>query len=338
MSKVPVIILSGFLGSGKTTLLLRLLHEANRHQLKPAILMNELGQYDVDGGTIHTDLPGASIEKLLDGCICCSKKVEVAQSVRRLLDQQPDLLFIELTGVANPEEVADALTEPYLLNRVELKHIVTVLDAEWVLDYNSIFNTDRQLVHTLRRQMEVADTVLINKTDLVPSSHLPKIEKAVKKQNSSAAIHFTKHSEMNMEGVFAGLQPIVLSAPVVKRSFKVIGSVRKQEHTANHHHEHEGTEKSFSRVQTLTLPLAENTPITLKQVERFLKQWGGQLLRAKGYLTLSNSDGSDNRLVQFAGSRISWQPTEYEGSSYLVLIGIDLDREQMEQEWAKLAN
>jgi G3E family GTPase len=260
MSKVPVIILSGFLGSGKTTLLLRLLKEMGIRRLKPVVLMNELGQHDVDGGLIHSGFPGTELEKLLDGCICCSKKVEISQSIKRLLKKQPDILLIELTGVANPEEVADALTEPGLLHIVELKHIVTVLDAEWFMDNNSIFNRDLALVHTLRRQIEVADTVLVNKIDLVTPFKLPRIEKAVKKQNDTAAIYFTKQSEMNVEGIFAGLQPITYSVPTIKMSFKVIGSVRKKDHAPHQHHHGEQAEeaikKSFSRVQTITLNVA----------------------------------------------------------------------------------
>lgn len=338
MSKIPVVILSGFLGSGKTTLLLRLLHEANRRGLKQAILMNELGQSDVDGGLVHSDLPGTSLEKLLDGCICCSKKSEVAECVRGLIDQQPDVLFIELTGVANPEEVADALTEPFLLGRVEMKHIITVLDSEWVLEYNSMFNTDQALKHTLRRQMEVADTILVNKTDLVSPSQLSKIEKAVKKQNDTAVIHFTKHSEIDMTRVFAGLLPLVHSAPVARRTFKVVEPIRKQIPASIHDHEHHHAHKaaaSFSRVQTITLPVAEDTPITMKQIEQFLKRWGEHLHRAKGYLVVSDKNNK-NRLVQFAGKRIYWEITDYHGPSYLVLIGINLNRKHIEQDWVKL--
>lgn len=347
MSKVPVIILSGFLGSGKTTLLLRLLHEANGRQLKSAILMNELGQSDVDGGLIRSGLPNASLEKLLDGCICCSKKSEVAVCIRRIIDQQPDVVFIELTGVANPEEVADALTEPYLLNRVELRHIVTVLDSEWVLEYNSLFNTDQALKYTLRRQMEVADTILVNKTDLVAQSQLVKIEKAIKKQNDKAVIHFTKHSEMDLTKVFSGLQPLDHSVPTVRKSFKVVGPIRKQEPTAvqthgHHHHDHKGQAEasataSFSRVQTITLSVPEHTPITVKQIEQFILQWGESLLRAKGYVTVSDKK-LKNYLVQFAGQRIYWDITDFQGPSYLVLIGIDLNRQRIEQDWIRLLN
>src|SRR5690348_15993733 len=125
--KVPVFVLSGFLGSGKTTLLQQLIKEAGRHGLKPGILMNELGKQDVDGHILADALPGISLEKLLDGCICCSKKSEVADSLITLLQKNPDVLFIELTGVANPEEIADCLTEPQLMHKLYLYQIITIL-------------------------------------------------------------------------------------------------------------------------------------------------------------------------------------------------------------------
>lgn len=155
--KAPVIVLSGSLGSGKTTLLIRLIEEAKRRGLRPGVLMNELGKYDVDGHIVGDTDSGIPMEKLLDGCICCSKKGELVGCIGSLLWRIPDVIFIELTGVVNPEEIADTLTEPELIDKVTLHRIVTILDAENSLDYNSIFAFDKALVHTLRRQMEVAD-------------------------------------------------------------------------------------------------------------------------------------------------------------------------------------
>ncbi|MEI7028186.1 CobW family GTP-binding protein [Paenibacillus sp. y28] len=337
MSKVPVFILSGFLGSGKTTLLLRLLEEAQRRGLKPAILMNELGQSDVDGGLVQAKLQEAGLEKLLDGCICCSKKAEVAGSVGRLLQGRPDVLFVELTGVANPEEVADALSEPFLLGRTELRHILTVVDAEWVLEYNSLFNTDQALKQTLRRQMEVADIVLVNKTDLVPVSRLPKIEKAVRKQNEAARLHYTTFSRMEPEPLFAGLQPLAYAAPAVSKApFKVVGAAQRQVSRQHTHAQeyHNPAPTSYSRVQTLTLALPQQAALAPRHVAQFIKRCGPQLLRAKGYIA-SAEDGS-SRLMQFAGGRINWQSTDFEGAPYLVLIGIGLDAEQIGRDWSSL--
>lgn len=74
--KTPVIIISGFLGSGKTTLLLELIKTLHGRNLGPAILMNELGKADVDGRILSEAVQGLPLEKLFDGCICCSKKAK----------------------------------------------------------------------------------------------------------------------------------------------------------------------------------------------------------------------------------------------------------------------
>ena len=92
--KTPVIILSGFLGSGKTTLLLELIKQAYGRQLKPAILMNELGKADVDGRILAEATKDVPLEKLFDGCICCSKKSEINGSLEALLALAPDVIIV----------------------------------------------------------------------------------------------------------------------------------------------------------------------------------------------------------------------------------------------------
>ena len=63
MNKIPVVLISGFLGSGKTTLLLRLLEYAAKRQWRTAVLMNEMGEQDVDGDTVSNQIPDLPIEK-----------------------------------------------------------------------------------------------------------------------------------------------------------------------------------------------------------------------------------------------------------------------------------
>lgn len=174
--KIPVIILSGFLGSGKTTLLLTLLKESKARGLNPGVVMNELGKRDVDGYILqeHT---GTSVEKLLDGCVCCSRKDELPGSLNALLARRPDMIFIELTGVADPEEIAKSLLEPSFSERLALHYTVTLLDAENMLEYNSRFSADKQLVRTLHKQISGADLIIVNKSDLVEPETLWKIER-----------------------------------------------------------------------------------------------------------------------------------------------------------------
>ncbi|WP_181592550.1 GTP-binding protein [Paenibacillus sp. YN15] len=199
MQQVPVIIISGFLGSGKTTLLLKLLKDAQTKELRAAVLMNELGRADVDGSLIQAGSSGLALEKMVDGCICCDKKGEIAQCLLQLLQTQPDVIFIELTGVANPEEIAESLTEPRLRHHVALKRIVTVLDSELTLEYNSIFSADKLLVHTLRRQMETADVILLNKMDLTDRHTTDKLLKVIRERNNKAIPIITSFSSMDTD-------------------------------------------------------------------------------------------------------------------------------------------
>jgi G3E family GTPase len=336
--KIPVFVLSGFLGSGKTTLLLHLLKEAAARSLKPAILMNELGKFDVDGQIIADSTTGISLEKLMDGCICCSKKSEVADSLTNLIKKNPDLIFIELTGVANPEEIADCLTEPQLLHKLQLIKIITLLDAENVLEYNSIFSTDMKLVHTLRRQIEVADLIIVNKRDLVNQKQLEKIEKAVRKQNPKAPLVFSTNSKIDLENIFRDLKPLEKTMQAFSR-FQITKNSssinNKSQPTLPPVHNHDSSELSYSRIQSIVLPFKPGQPITLKRLEQFLHKIGPQLLRAKGYLSLSA--GEPAALMQYAAKRMTWEPSPYLEEQYVVFIGIDLDLQRLTVEWNAFA-
>ncbi|MNP27504.1 hypothetical protein D3C76_1204190 [compost metagenome] len=89
--------------------------------------------------------------------------------------------------------------------------------------------------------------------------------------------------------------------------------------------------RSFSRVQTLTLPFGTRTSVTQENIERFLQRWKDQLLRAKGYMYFSNPEKA--WLMQYAGKRTYWEPTSYSGEAYIVIIGIELDTERIMTDW-----
>ncbi|WP_227935549.1 CobW family GTP-binding protein [Alkalihalobacillus deserti] len=317
MSKIPVFVLSGFLGSGKTTLLERLLKESVDRDLKTAVLMNEIGKTDTDGRI----LLGKSqmIEKLLDGCICCNKKSEVVQSMEKLLSLKPDVIFIELTGVANPEEVADSLTEPELINQVYLEKVITLIDAEHILSYNNVFESDRELVRTTRRQIEVADLLIVNKTDLVSESKKQKINKLLIKQNPTSKVSFSTFSNVELASLFTHLK---------SSSVRVKVRIKSPKQEGHHHQEH--THNSYSKIKSITLSLSSTT--NSLEIEKFLKKWKTNLLRAKGYLNLE--DGT--YLMQHVMKRVSWERSTYNGDHYLVLIGMDLNEDEINKEWRNL--
>lgn len=339
--KIPVIILSGFLGSGKTTLLLSLLKESKVRGLNPGVVMNELGKRDVDGYILqeHT---GTTVTKLLDGCVCCSRKEDLADSLAVLLRGRPDAIYIELTGVADPEEIAKTLQESYLQERVELHYTITLLDAENALEYNSRLSSDKQLVRTLRKQLSSADLIIVNKSDLVEPETLWRIEKAVRKQNTEAEIVYTHYSEINLSPILSGIVPrkIVASTPQrAPQAFK--GATLRQINsdqggTAVKELHEEESHSSFSQVTaiTLTMPQVLTTMPSKEKLEAFFLEWGDSLLRAKGHILLSEQEPV--QLVQYAGMRTSWEPSSYPGMPYVVFIGMNLNEELLADRWSAL--
>ncbi|UQZ36025.1 GTP-binding protein [Paenibacillus sp. PK3_47] len=339
--KIPVMILSGFLGSGKTTLLLTLLKESKARGLTPGVVMNELGKRDVDGYILE-EHAGASVEKLLDGCVCCSRREDLPRSLNALMAKRPDIIFIELTGVADPEEIAGSLQDISLSEHLALHYTITLVDAENMLEYNSRLSADRQLVRTLRKQLTGGDLIIVNKSDLVEQETLWKIEKTVRKYNAESEIVFTHYSEINLAPLLAGISPRV-SRPAAQRiSRNVNGSALKR--TASGY-SRGGTalqeadterEASYSQVSavTLTFPRSGEEGISSGQLENFFREWGDTLLRAKGHVRLSGEESV--QLVQFAGNRTEWEPSRYPGLPYLVFIGLNLNEAQLTERWTAL--
>ncbi len=299
--------------------------------------MNELGKEDVDGRILNEET-NISVEKLLDGCVCCSKKEELAECLQLLLQKQPDVLFIELTGVANPEEIAIALSEPALQGRIREQQVITLVDAEHALEYNSIFSADRQLVQTLRRQIAAADLLIVNKTDLVHPKKLEKVTKAIRKQNERAKMVHAVQCQIDIAPLLAASVPNTdrrseAPWPILNEASR--SAEKRHEHQPEHQHEHtrDATPHSYSQVQTFTLSLPSDQPIDKEMVEQFMLNRQERFIRVKGYVRVKGKEGLE--LLQYAGNRVSWTPSAYPGSPYLVFIGLNLNEKLLAAEWSK---
>lgn len=310
MDRIPVVMVSGFLGSGKTTLLVNLLTETKKRNLNYAVLINERGKVDVDGLLVSKSFDREKIESLLDGCICCSKKSEISYSIDALLQKKPDIIFIELTGVANPEEVASALNEREIIAKVELKSIITVLDAEFLLDDHS-----RTFKETLFHQLECADHIVINKLDLVKPSIVDEIRKVVKQRNSVAKIEYARFGGIDFEKLLK----------------QIFSDNQVKQHRPNKGY---GLERNYSSMTTLVLPADRS--LNKADVEGFFVRHADKIVRAKGFVWILEGSGNTSYLIQYSGvKRIEWKP-ESSDQYFMILIGIDLDSSSVKSEWLKI--
>lgn len=333
MNKIPVVLISGFLGSGKTTLLLRLLEYAAKRQWRTAVLMNEMGEQDVDGDTVSGQIPDLPIEKLLDGCICCTRRDELGQALQTLLDQKPDLIFIETTGVANPEQILEDLQDPSLADRISIQRKIALADCSKFLEYNSFFASSRELVRTLRGQISFADMIILNKAGDCDDKQINKVMTSIRKINTTASLSVTDYSRLDENEVFSTLH--LQLEPSRNPSHSHHPTERSvNDHPSHLHGEESGhSSTSFTGMDTLTLSAPSPFPLQLSAIETFLAALGSSLIRAKGYIHLSTGPS----LVQWAGSELECKPSTLQlQRGYLTLIGHRLDKNRTVQEWEGL--
>ena len=187
--RTPLVLISGSLGSGKTTLLRHILASLKR---KIAILMNEFGEIAIDSRIVEGR--NIRITELDGGCVCCSLLGEFEAAVEEVIDTvDPEMILVETTGVAEPEAIVFDIQES--LSRVRLDRVVTLVDAEGLVQYP-------QLGRTTRLQIEEADIMVLNKMDLVSQEQLIEGEETLRRLNELASIVRSERCRVDPELLF----------------------------------------------------------------------------------------------------------------------------------------
>ncbi|WP_238996516.1 CobW family GTP-binding protein [Paenibacillus pinistramenti] len=178
----PVYLLSGFLGSGKTTLLSKLIDYWQQAGMKPAVVMNELGEVNLDGLLVKQEVP---MEEMLGGCICCSSRGDLGYTLASLIQKEhPDVIVVEATGAANPMEVLDAVTETALYMKLEIMPVITVVDSAYLME---LFESQQGKTYRLmQEQIRCASVLIMNKTDLLKAGQEQQLLELLNKSNPYA--------------------------------------------------------------------------------------------------------------------------------------------------------
>lgn len=234
-ARIPVSIVTGFLGAGKSTLINRLLKDPAMRDA--AVIVNEFGDVGIDHLLVESS--GDSVIELSDGCLCCTMRGDLIDTLGELMDRMQTgklralkRIVVETTGLADPAPVMQSVMgHPVLIHNFELDGVVTLVDA-----VNGLATLDAHPESV--RQAAVADRLVLSKMSMADGATRAELKARLRALNPRALI-----SDAESEGADAvawlsnGLYDPETKLPDVQRWLRE--EAAHDEHDHHHHHDHE---------------------------------------------------------------------------------------------------
>ena len=363
--QVPVLLLTGYLGSGKTTLLNRIL--ANRKGIKFAVIVNDIGEVNIDadliekGGIVgQTD---ASLVALQNGCICCTLKMDlVAQLSELTASSKFDYIVIEASGICEPAPIAQtistmpALGPQYVQGALPyVDSIVTVVDAlrmKEEFDGGDALGRDDigedDLERLVIEQIEFCNIVLLNKAAEVSPEELGKLRSIVKGINPGAKVLACNYGDIDLdEIIYTGM----FDFDAVATSAAWIAAIEGED-------EEEEAEGEALEYGIDTFVWTRRPAMDITEFDQFVaRRWPKNVIRAKGICYFADQpdkcylfeQAGRQKMIRDAGQwfatmpeeelrqmlardpklRRDWDPAYGDRMQKIVFIGQDLDKDAL---------
>ena len=320
---IPVLLLTGYLGSGKTTLVNKIL--SNRKGIRFAVIVNDIGEVNIDAGLIQKGGVVAqkddSLVALQNGCICCTLKEDLIEQVFGLVRSRKfDYIVIEASGICEPEPIAQticsipsfggAYTE-YGICRLDC--IVTVVDALRMKDEFGCGESlergnigEEDIERLVIQQIEFCNMILLNKASEVSPEELSRIKAIIRTLQPGAEIIECDYADIDLDRILDtgkfDFDKTSLAAGWI-RGIESRPSAEAEAEGHGHHHHHHHDEGEAEEYGIGTFVYYRRQAFDINKFDWFVaKKWPASVIRTKGICYFSDEKDM-SYLFEQAGSQ-----------------------------------
>ena len=255
------ILLSGFLGSGKTSFLKHFIEYHTSNNRFVAVIQNEIGESGLDGKLLEDDY---AVLEMDEGCVCCSLIGQLQKGIKQILDKhQPDVIILETTGLANPQNMLSEIHD--LDDLINFDSVTTIVDGK---------NIESLILESkiIEAQIKSADVILLNKTDLIDEIQKERIYKLLKDKNPLALI---------TESINGAINPALLYSSDPEKKLQKTSSPKDK----NKFHSHKNDNLS-------SIKISFKGAIKKQQFTEYINNFPKGIFRSKGIVEFENDDNT----------------------------------------------
>ena len=328
-TRIPVLLLTGYLGSGKTTLLNKIL--SNKKGIKFAVIVNDLGEVNIDASLIAkggiVSKGNDSLVALQNGCICCTLKMDLVNQIDDLVKMKRfDYIVIEASGICEPAPIAQTICSMPALGPQFTKDgiayldcIVSVVDAlrlQTEFDGGNDLqreNIDEEdIANLIIQQIEFCNIILLNKASEVSAFERGRIKAIIRAIQPTAEIIERDYCDVDLDKIINtrmfDFNRAATSAAWIREMESPVDDDdddehehHEHEHHGHEHHHHHDDEGEAEEYGISTFVYYRRQPFDIVKFDTFVtNKWPANVIRSKGLCWFA-SDNDMSYLFEQSG-------------------------------------